>query len=115
MDPPHGKPRLNAATLSALADPNRLRIVELLRAGPLAVGEIAERLGLHQPQASKHLRVLGEAGLVTALPSANRRIYRLRPEPLQELDAWLSSFSRTWVDQLDRLDDYLERLRPPDG
>ncbi|KPV55523.1 TrmB family transcriptional regulator [Paenibacillus sp. A3] len=97
--------------LSALAEPNRLHIVELLRDGPLTVGEIADRLGLHQPQASKHLRVLSEAGLVEMQPVANRRIYRLRPQPLMELDAWLSSFRRIWEERFDRLDEYLLELQ----
>ncbi|GMX61976.1 metalloregulator ArsR/SmtB family transcription factor [Paenibacillus elgii] len=97
--------------LSALAEPNRLHIVELLRDGPLTVGEIADRLGLHQPQASKHLRVLSEAGLVEMQPVANRRIYRLRPQPLMELDAWLASFRRIWEERFDRLDEYLLELQ----
>ncbi|PYI50315.1 ArsR/SmtB family transcription factor [Paenibacillus flagellatus] len=98
-------------TLSALAEPNRLRIVELLRDGPLTVGEIADRLGLGQPQASKHLRVLSEAGLVEVHPSANRRIYKLRPQPLQELESWVESFRRLWEERFDRLDDYLLELQ----
>jgi len=99
------------STLSALAEPNRLHIVELLRDGPLTVGEIADRLGLQQPQASKHLRVLSEAGLVEVQPAANRRIYKLRPAPLQEMDRWLASFRSLWEERLDRLDDYLRELQ----
>jgi DNA-binding transcriptional ArsR family regulator len=95
----------------ALAEPNRLHMVELLREGPLTVGEIANRLGLHQPQVSKHLRVLDDAGIVEMQPIANRRIYRLRPEPFQELDAWLSSFRRIWDERYNRLDDYLRELQ----
>jgi DNA-binding transcriptional ArsR family regulator len=98
-------------TLSALAEPNRLHIVELLRDGPLTVGEIAERLGLHQPQVSKHLRVLSNSGLVEVHPSANRRIYNLRPQPLIELNDWLESFRRVWGERFDRLDDYLRELQ----
>lgn len=97
--------------MSALADPNRLHIVELLRDGPLTVGEIAERLGLRQPQVSKHLRVLHEAGIVEVQPVANRRIYKLRAQPLQELDAWIGSFRRIWDERFDRLDDYLHKLQ----
>jgi DNA-binding transcriptional ArsR family regulator len=67
--------------LSALAEPNRMRIVELLREGPCTVGEIARRLRLRQPQASKHLHVLNEAGLVEVTPVANQRVYRLQAEP----------------------------------
>jgi DNA-binding transcriptional ArsR family regulator len=98
-------------TLFALAEPNRLHIVELLREGPLTVGEIAKRLGLQQPQVSKHLRVLHDAGLVAMQPAANRRIYQLRPEPLQELDEWLDTFRRIWDRRFDRLDRYLEDLQ----
>jgi DNA-binding transcriptional ArsR family regulator len=102
---------MNASTFSALADPNRLSIVELLRNGPLTVGEIAEQLGLGQPQASKHLRVLSEAGLVEVHPIANKRIYKLRPQSLIELDTWMESFRRIWEDRFDRLDDYLRELQ----
>lgn len=98
-------------TLSALAEPNRLHIVELLRDGPLTVGEIAERLGLRQPQVSKHLRVLSDSGLVEMHPSANRRIYKLQLQPFLELDDWIDSFRTIWEDRLERLDDYLRELQ----
>lgn len=93
--------------LSALAEPNRLHIVELLRDGPCAVGEIAERLGIRQPQVSKHLRVLSDAGMVEAHPVAQQRIYQLRPQPFMELDAWLESYRRIWDARFDRLEEYL--------
>ncbi|MFL5662900.1 MAG: ArsR/SmtB family transcription factor [Ktedonobacteraceae bacterium] len=96
---------------AALMEPNRLHIVELLRDGPLTVGEIAERLGLQQPQVSKHLKVLSEAGIVEVQPQANRRIYTLRREPFQELEAWLHSFHRLWEERFDHLDDYLLELQ----
>src|SRR5437588_10345124 len=96
---------------TALADPNRLHIVELLRDGPLTVGEITERLGLQQPQVSKHLKVLSEAAIVEVQPKANRRIYQLRREPFQELEVWLHSFRRLWEERFDRLDDYLLELQ----
>jgi DNA-binding transcriptional ArsR family regulator len=102
---------MNTTTMSALAEPNRLHIVDLLRDGPLTVGEIAERLELRQPQVSKHLRVLSESGLVEVHPSANRRIYKLRPQPFLELDDWLESFRRMWEERFDRLDDYLRELQ----
>lgn len=102
------------ATLNALAEPNRLHIVELLREGPLTVGEITERLGLLQPQTSKHLRVLSEAGLVEVQAMANRRIYKLRSQPFQDLDTWLQSFQRVWNERLDRLEDYLRELQGKD-
>ncbi len=98
-------------TLNALAEPNRLQILELLHDGPLSVGEIVEQLGLHQPQVSKHLRVLSEAGLVAVEQVAQRRIYKLRAEPFQELDAWLESFRRVWEERLDNLDKYLQVLQ----
>ena len=100
------------ATLSALAEPNRLQIVELLRDAPRPVGDIAKRLRLRQPQVSKHLRVLSEAGLVEVRPVAQKRIYQLRAEPFDELDKWLESFRRAMEDRYDRLDELVsERKR----
>jgi DNA-binding transcriptional ArsR family regulator len=98
-------------TLSALAEPNRLRIVELLREKPRPVGEIATALGLRQPQVSKHLRVLSEAGLVEVQPVAQQRIYRLRPQPFVELDAWLESYRSFKQESYDRLEEQLETLK----
>jgi DNA-binding transcriptional ArsR family regulator len=102
---------MNVQTFSALAEPNRLDIVELLLDGPLPVGEIAKQLNLNQPQTSKHLRVLSDTGLIEVQPVSNRRIYRLRPEPLKELDTWLESYRRMWEARMDRLDDYLNVLQ----
>lgn len=102
---------MNTQTFSALAEPNRLDIVDLLLEEPLSVGEIAEKLKLNQPQTSKHLRVLSEAGLVEVQPIANRRIYKLRPEPFKELDSWLDSYRRIWEARMGRLDDYLNVLQ----
>jgi DNA-binding transcriptional ArsR family regulator len=104
------------ATVHALADPNRMRIVELLREGPLSVGAIAERLGLRQPQTSKHLKVLADGGIVHVTIDANRRIYALRPEPFLGLDAWLQAFRPLMEERFDNLDDYLRSLadRPQD-
>ena len=96
---------------TALTEPNRLHIVELLRDGPLTVGEITERLGLQQPQVSKHLKTLSEAEIVEVQPQANRRIYQLRREPFQELESWLQSFRRLWEKRFDQLDDYLLELQ----
>jgi DNA-binding transcriptional ArsR family regulator len=98
-------------TLGALAESNRLHIVEFLRDGPRPVGEIAEQLGLRQPQVSKHLRVLSEAGLVEVRPVAQRRIYRLRPQPFSELDAWVESYRHVWDTRFDRLEAYLDEAR----
>ncbi|WP_134684914.1 ArsR/SmtB family transcription factor [Brevibacillus migulae] len=102
---------IDITTLSALAEPNRMNIVELLRDGPLTVGEIAERLGLRQPQASKHLKVLSDSGIVEVHAVANRRIYKLRPEPFQALDSWIKSFQKTMQERFDNLDDYLRELQ----
>jgi DNA-binding transcriptional ArsR family regulator len=102
---------MNSTTLSALAEPNRLRIVELLRDRPYSVGEIAERLWLRQPQVSKHLRVLSEAGLVEVHPAAQQRIYQLQAGPFKELDSWLEPFRQMWEARLDTLDEYLQELK----
>lgn len=105
---------MDTTILTALAEPNRRKIVELLREGPRSVGEIAEKLGLRQPQASKHLRVLSEAGLVDVHPVANVRIYQLRGQPLEELGAWIETFRHVWDDRFNRLDDYLRTLQGED-
>lgn len=97
-------------TFAALAEPNRLRIVELLRRGPRAVGEIGERLELAQPQVSKHLRVLKGAGLVRVQPQAQMRIYELSAEPLKELDGWLEPYRRFWNARLDALEKRLAEM-----
>jgi DNA-binding transcriptional ArsR family regulator len=102
---------MNVMIFSALAEPHRLDIIDLLSEGPLPVGDIAERLELNQPQTSKHLRVLTGAGLVQVQPVANKRIYKLRPEPLQELDTWLETFRRIWEVKFDNLDAYLHQLQ----
>jgi DNA-binding transcriptional ArsR family regulator len=99
---------------AALMEPNRFHIVELLRDGPLTVGGIAQRLGLQQPQVSKHLKVLSVTAIVEVQPQANRRIYQLRREPFQELEAWLHSFRRLWEERFDRLDDYLLEMQAPE-
>ena len=98
-------------TLTALAEPNRFRIVELLRAGPRPVGEIGERLHLPQPQVSKHLRVLRDAGLVDVQARAQQRHYELRAAPLRELNAWLERFRRIWDERFDQLDEYLIEMQ----
>lgn len=104
------------ATFTALADPNRLRIVELLRRGPRAVNDISARLRLAQPQVSKHLKTLRAAGLVDMEARAQRRVYGLAPGPLQALDAWLEPYRRFWTARLDALEarlDELARTEPP--
>lgn len=102
---------MDTTTLSAHTEPHRLQIVELLREGPLTVGEIASQLEIRQPQASKHLRVLHDAGIVEAHVDANRRIYKLRPEPFINLNKWLESYRQIWDERYDRLDSYLEVMQ----
>ena len=104
-------PGMNITTRIALAEPNRMYIVELLRDGPLTVGEIANRLGLRQPQASKHLKVLSENRIVEVQAEANRRIYKLRPEPFQALNSWVQSFRHVMEARFNNLDDYLRELQ----
>ncbi|MFZ0636920.1 MAG: metalloregulator ArsR/SmtB family transcription factor [Candidatus Acidiferrales bacterium] len=99
------------ATLKALAEPNRFQIVELLRDGPRPVGDMVSRLRLRQPQVSKHLRVLSDAGLVDVRVDAQRRIYELRPAPLQELEIWLERYRRIWEGNYQRLDALLTELQ----
>ena len=99
------------STLQALAEPQRVAILELLRDGERPVGELVDHLRLSQPGVSKHLRVLKDAGLVEARPDAQRRLYRIRPEPLAELDDWLASYRQLWTTHLDRLEDHLDRRR----
>jgi DNA-binding transcriptional ArsR family regulator len=98
-------------TFKALAEPNRFQIVELLLEGPQPVGEMAERLGLRQPQVSKHLRVLSDAGLVDVRVDAQRRIYALRPAPLKELEVWIEKYRRIWEANFQRLDTLLDELK----
>ncbi|MGU3470881.1 ArsR/SmtB family transcription factor [Paenibacillus sp. D51F] len=105
---------MDITTFGALSEPSRLRIVELLSTGPFTVGEIAERLQIRQPQASKHLKVLLEAGLVDVAAEANRRSYSLRMQPLREMDAWLERYRRIWEERYDALEDYLLKLQAAD-
>lgn len=101
---------MQAAVFVALGEPSRLRIVDLLRAGPLSVGAIAEALGIRQPQVSKHLRVLGDSGLVSSQAQARQRIYQLEAEPFEDIGQWVASFERLWDDRLDSLDDFLNSM-----
>src|SRR5258708_38214147 len=95
----------------ALADPTRRRILDLLRERPHLVGELVNQLKISQPLMSKHLRVLREVGLVQVRQDAQRRWYTLRPEPLVEVDKWLTSYRHLWEARLDRMDDYLQELQ----
>lgn len=98
------------STFEIIAEPNRRAILGLLAGSERSVGEIERQLGMPQPAVSKHLRVLREAGLVEARTEAQRRLYRLKPEPLKELDEWLSQFRRFWSAHLDALERHLDRV-----
>ena len=93
-----------------IAEPNRRAILSLLISSQQSVGEIERQLGMPQPTVSKHLRVLRKAGFVESTVDAQRRLYRLKPEPLQELDAWLAPFRRFWSDHIDALERHLDRM-----
>jgi DNA-binding transcriptional ArsR family regulator len=102
--------------LTAISEPNRFRIVELLRDGPRSVGGIVDALGLSQPHVSRHLRLLAEAGVVDVAKRAQQRIYRLRPEAMRELSDWARGFAALWSARMDRLGDLIEGDGgPPDG
>jgi DNA-binding transcriptional ArsR family regulator len=96
-----------------IAEPNRRAILSLLVGSQHSVGEIERRLRMTQPTVSKHLRVLRDAGFVESTVDAQRRLYRLKPEPFQELDAWLDQFRRFWSAQVDALERYLDRMERP--
>jgi DNA-binding transcriptional ArsR family regulator len=97
-------------TFAALAEPNRFRIVELLRSGARSVNEIGERLALNQPQVSKHLRVLKEAGLVEVEARAQQRVYELRAKQLRDLHDWLERYRKVWDVRFEALDELLVEL-----
>ena len=96
-------------SFAVLAEPSRRQILDLLRVRERSVGELVEQLRLSQPGVSKHLRVLRDAGLVDVRVDAQRRWYKLRPEPLAEVDAWLEPYRRMWSKSLDRLEAHLDR------
>jgi DNA-binding transcriptional ArsR family regulator len=99
-------------TFAALADPNRTRIVALLLQGERPVGEVAKKLRLSQPSASKHLKTLKDAGLVAVRSDAQSRVYSLRPAALRSLDAWLTPYRKLWADRLDALERHLGAMPP---
>jgi len=104
-----------ASVFEIIAEPNRRAILGLLAASQKSVGEIEHQLRMPQPTVSKHLRVLRDAGFVESTVDAQRRLYRLRPEPLREIDAWLAQFRRFWsahVDALERHLDRMEQIKP---
>lgn len=98
------------STFSIIAEPSRRAILSLLAAAERSVGDIEEQLQLSQPSISKHLRVLREAGFVESRVDAQRRLYRIKPEPLMEIDAWLAPFRRYWSAQVDALERHLDRM-----
>jgi DNA-binding transcriptional ArsR family regulator len=95
-----------------IAEPNRRAILSLLVSSEQSVGEIERQLRMSQPTVSKHLRVLRDAGFVESTVDAQRRLYRLKPEPFQQLDAWLEQFRRFWSTHIDALERYLDRMGP---
>ena len=100
---------MQADLFDTLADPSRRRILGLLLEGERSAGELVEALEMSQPAVSKHLKVLREAGFAEVRADAQRRLYRLRPEPLAEIDAWLQPFRRYWAGKLDDLERYLDK------
>ena len=97
------------SAFEVIAEPSRRAILSLLVSSEQSVGEIERRLRMPQPTVSKHLRVLRDAGFVESTVDAQRRLYRLRPEPLQEVDAWLDQFRRFWSAHVDALERHLDR------
>jgi DNA-binding transcriptional ArsR family regulator len=100
------------STFAVIAEPSRRAILSLLALSEQTVGDIEEKLSLSQPSVSKHLRVLREAGFVEARVDAQRRVYRIRPEPLAEIDAWLEPFRRFWSGHVDALERHLDQIDP---
>jgi DNA-binding transcriptional ArsR family regulator len=100
---------MHSSAFQMLADPTRRRIVEALLGGEHAVNDIVERVDIHQSGVSRHLRILGEAGFVRVRPDGPRRLYSLRPEPFQQLDAWVARYRTLWEARLDRLGEELDR------
>jgi DNA-binding transcriptional ArsR family regulator len=97
--------------LQALADPARFQIVEAMRSGECSVGDIVERMDIHQSGVSRHLRILTEAGIVQMRPDGQKRLYSLRKEAFDELEAWVTAYRRHWEARLDRFGAALERNR----
>lgn len=100
------------AVFDVIAEPTRRRILDAVRDGECSVTELVERVGMHQPGVSRHLKVLRDAGLVDVRRDAQRRLYRLRPEPLMELDEWLEPYRLQWANRLDALERHLQATAP---
>ena len=101
------------AVLEVIAEPTRRRILDAVRGAECSVNDLVEQVGMHQPGVSRHLKVLRDAGLVEVRRDAQRRLYRLRPEPLMELDAWLEPYRTEWTARLDSLERHLRRTTEP--
>jgi DNA-binding transcriptional ArsR family regulator len=102
---------MNPETLAALGEPNRFRIVELLRTGPRPVNDIIGRLELRQSQVSQHLKVLKDVGLVEVKPRAQQRLYRLRAQPMKQLHKWLDRYRCIWEERFEQLDEIVEEIK----
>jgi DNA-binding transcriptional ArsR family regulator len=102
---------MESSVFETLADPTRRSIVEALRSGELAVGDIVGRVDIHQSGVSRHLRILGEAGFVKVRPEGQKRLYSLRAEPFRQLDAWVADYRELWEHRLDRMADQIARRR----
>jgi DNA-binding transcriptional ArsR family regulator len=98
------------SSFAIIAEPNRRAILSLLASSERSVGEIEQRLHMPQTSVSKHLRVLRDAGFVEARVDAQRRVYRIRPEPLKEIDEWLAPFRQFWTKHVDALERHLDRV-----
>jgi len=100
------------AVLEVLAEPNRRQILDLLVASERPVGDLVDELGISQPAVSKHLRIMREAGLVESRTEAQRRVYRITPAPLRELDVWLEPYRMLWESRIDDLERHLDEMHP---
>ena len=105
---------VQADPFTIVAEPNRRRILDELAAGECAVGVLVDRLGMSQPTVSKHLKVLRDAGFVSARVDAQQRIYRVEAKPMRELDRWIARYRRFWTGHLDALEDFLDEEHPDD-
>jgi DNA-binding transcriptional ArsR family regulator len=104
---------MGATTFDVVAEPTRRRILDRLRREESSVGELVASLNISQPTMSKHLKVLRDAGLVSARTAAQQRIYRIETRPLEDLDAWLAPYRRLWTKHLDALEDHLDSQEHP--
>jgi DNA-binding transcriptional ArsR family regulator len=103
---------VSSAAIEVIAEPSRRHILDQLLKGEQPVNVLVERLSMTQPAVSKHLRILRDAGLVSVRPDGQRRLYRLRPEPLMEIDSWLEPYRNMWRTSLDKLEAHLAEPKP---